>query len=192
MFKRRFPRFVFPLVSAVGLGICSAAFVWSFSERGAESSSLWSFALCVLGLVVYSAMLTREGRSSRSLVFQLEGFATGAPFVTVPIGWVLNVCALASLVYMAKSFGAGVPIVIDGQYVIDSHGRVLRELTRTQYLAAEGLLARCTVVFYLPAYWVAFTYWCLGRGSPKRTGLEADGTNHAQSAHEKQSGCARL
>ncbi len=94
----------------------------------------------------------------------LEGFAQGAPFFTIPVSWVLHICALGALVWVARAFGGGVPTLLNGQYVISNHGRVLRELSRAQYLNAEGLMLRCTIILFLPVYWIAFTFWCLGKG----------------------------
>ncbi len=159
----------FPSLSLIGLSLCATAFAFSYSEKAAASHSLIEIALCILGLALYGAVLRREKRPARSriLTFHLEGFAQDAPFATVPIGWILNVCALGAMVWFAVAFHGGVPNTVDGQYVIDSHGHILRELSRAQYFGAQGLMLRCTLLFYLPAYWVAFTYWCLGKGRPK-------------------------
>ena len=160
-----------PSLSLVGLCLCATAFAFSYSEIGAVTHSYIELVLCLPGLALYRATLRRDGRPlrSRTLMFHLEDFAQGAPFATIPIGWFLNVCALGALVWVVIAFHGGVPNAVDERYVLDSHGHVLKELSRAQYLKDQGFMLRCTLLFYLPAYWVAFTYWCLGRGRPNHS-----------------------
>jgi hypothetical protein len=79
--------------------------------------------------------------------------------------WVL---AVAQFLWMFKRFGAGVPTDIEGEYVLDSHGHILRELTEAEYLDLRCLMLRCFAFMYTTMYFEIAMYWWFRRAATKK------------------------
>ncbi len=86
-------------------------------------------------------------RSDASLVFRGEA--------------VLIVLAIAHAVWFAAHSGFVVPEIVDGRYVIDDHGRIIKELTEDQYFSLRGAALRMTMTIVAVLYFLPTSYWFL-------------------------------
>jgi hypothetical protein len=72
----------------------------------------------------------------------------------------LSLFFLANFIWFGVATAPGVPAIIDGQYVLDSHGRVLKTLTEAEYLCLKAvelrILASAMIYFYssFMMYWL--------------------------------------
>jgi hypothetical protein len=57
----------------------------------------------------------------------------------------------------------GVPAIVDGQYVLDNHGRILKVLTRTEYLTLTAAALRGFASFMISFYFAPVAYWWFRR-----------------------------
>lgn len=71
----------------------------------------------------------------------------------------LGVLAVAHFLWLLKLTGGGATAIIDGQFVLDSHGQILRVLTESEYFAIRGLWLRCFAFGYGAMYVSIALYW---------------------------------
>jgi len=104
-------------------------------------------------------MYVLEYPLSRAPSFCWRGFARGMPSWVAPCSWLLSLIALAHLVWLAVQNGPGVPEIVNGRYVLDSRGRILRVLTQAEYLALTEAELRAFTTVLISFYFVTMMYW---------------------------------
>jgi len=55
--------------------------------------------------------------------------------------------------------GLGVPAIVDGQYVLDSRGRILKALTQAEYFTLKEGELRASASMMIYFYFVPMMYW---------------------------------
>ena len=86
--------------------------------------------------------------------------------------FVLVVIATAHFIWFAAHSGFGVPEVVNGQYVIDDHGRIAKVLTQGEYFALRGAALRMSMTITAVLYFLPSTYWWfLGNGKKMRASV---------------------
>ena len=66
---------------------------------------------------------------------------------------------IANFVWLAVHFGMGAPAIMDGQYVLDSHGQILKVLTHAEYFTLKEVELRTFAALMVFFYFVPMTYW---------------------------------
>lgn len=147
------------LLSAGCMAISICAYVYSFCSTSVEGIIGWGPLVFLFALVMSAPIYAREYPASRAPDFFVYGFARKMP------GWV-SACVVVLLIFAALHFvlcimqyGGGVPTILDGQYVINSHGHILKTLTVEQYQAFKELELRLLASMMLYFSFVPMTYW---------------------------------
>jgi hypothetical protein len=149
-------------LAACGFAMSTFAYVGSFS--GALVDTLFPGLLPLLlgWIVLFVPMYAFEYPASIKPSFFWK-FARGMPSWAAPCGMVLSLIGVAHLIWFGVHSGLGVPAIVDGQYVIDSRGRILKVLTQAEYitLRAAGLRAGATIM--VSFYFAPMVYWWFRR-----------------------------
>jgi hypothetical protein len=146
-------------------GIAASVFIYIESFSGATINNSWIWAiplgvgLCVVGIPIRSV----EHPSSQS--FDWKGFAQGMPRWVVLGNYLLVLVVIAHFVWYYLHGGSGVPTIIDGQYVLNSHGRILKVLTQTEYLTLQEEQLRIAASLIIASYYMPMMYWWFPRAS---------------------------
>jgi hypothetical protein len=69
------------------------------------------------------------------------------------LGWVLVAYAVSNFLWSIALLQGGTPEFLDGRYVLHSHGRVIKELTLTEYGRDQGYVRRL-----FSGHWLVFHY----------------------------------
>jgi hypothetical protein len=116
-------------------------------------------------IAVFLPMYALEYPASRAPSFFLTGFARGMPSWVVPCGALLSLVGIAHLVWFGVHSGLGVPVVADGQHVLDSRGHILKILTEPEYLSLKRAELRMLGSMMTSFYFVPMMYWWFGEMS---------------------------
>jgi len=151
-------------------GLCASViaanilvYIYSFFGAPVDRILPWMVPL-VLGLMVLAipVMVDSPGfRSWRNFTRPLSSL--GAPGWADQLCWILLLFAIGSLVWAAVQGGWGVPAIIDGQYVSDARGHILKVLTQEEYFKLKEAELRVFTAFMVGCYFVPMMYWCYRR-----------------------------
>ena len=114
-------------------------------------------------MALYIPVYALEYPASRALSFSWKGFARGMPSWVAPCSWVLTLVVLAHFVWFIVQSGPGAPAIVDGQYVLDNHGRILKVLTQAEYLTLRGAAVRAFATLMISFYFAPMVYWWFRR-----------------------------
>lgn len=140
-----------------GLSFIAGSLIFVASLFGLTMDSLgWKLILPLhLGIFVLYALLLLVERPSKGL-----GFFRGRPL------WVLRSTQIFFLFFVAVFFTfiasshAASPEIVDGQYVLSDHGRIVRPISKGEYLHLKAselrFFASGWMVFYYP---LALVWW---------------------------------
>jgi len=84
--------------------------------------------------------------------------------------------ALAHFVWCVVHYGWGAPEIVDGQYVLDSRGRILKVLTQAEYLKLRAVGARAIATILIYFYFTPMMYWWFRR-NPQQADLKSGSIN---------------
>jgi len=153
------------VASAFGVAASLLGYVVSFLGTPVDVVlPLW-IPLCLGMIALFVPIYVLEFPASKSATFFWKGFARSMPRWVAPCARLLTLLGLAHLVWYFIHGGLGAPAIIDGQYVLDNRGRVLRVLTRSEYLMLKDDELRAFASMTLSFYFVPMTYWWFHRGS---------------------------
>jgi hypothetical protein len=154
----------FPAVlSACGFVASVFAYIGSFAGTLVDSIFPW-FLLLFLGWVVLFVLT--PALAYRSLKISTV-FSRGSPrcepiWVATGSGILLLIVAAHVLWGLAHN-GSGVAGIVDGQYAIESHGRILKVLTRGEYLTERAAALRSFATIFICFYFPPMMYWWFPR-----------------------------
>jgi len=151
---------------------CIAASVFgymcSFFGAPVDKILLWGALLLIPGwMALLLPMYVLEYPLSRAPSFCWKGFARGMPSWVAPCSWLLSLIAIAHLVWLAVQNGWGVPEIVNGKYVLDSRGRILKVLTHAEYLALTEAFLRAFTAMMISFYFVTMMYWWFRQSRPQ-------------------------
>jgi hypothetical protein len=157
--NRRFLAFL----SACGIFASILAYVLSFSGALVD----WVFPWVVpLGAGVFAlglSMLVVENSSSGRWTYSWKQFTRGMPSWVNRCYYSLQLIAGAHFVWMALQYGWGAPAILDGQYVLDSRGQILKVLTQAEYFTLRGVGLRTCATIMICLYFVPMVFWWFRR-----------------------------
>lgn len=96
--------------------------------------------------------------TSRSLSFAAKLSSLGMPSWAAACLWTVQLFTLGNLVWFAVRSGWGAPAVMDGQYVIDARGHVLRVLTQAEYFTRREAELSMITGFMISLYFLPMMY----------------------------------
>ena len=150
----------FGIMALAGFTLSLAAHVAALAgiDVAAAVPLVWALHVGMFVVFIPFVFSCRKVLGRRSKLAQLR--------VIFP-GWVLAVTA-ALMVYALVNFllfmmgtEGGNPSISGGKYVLLSHGRLIRELTATEYTAFEANVVRGFSGHWLIFYFVPFAYFML-------------------------------
>jgi hypothetical protein len=134
------------------------AYIASFSGTNVDTLFPWYVPLFLGWMALFIPMYVLEYPASRDPAFFWK-FARGMPGWVAPCGIALSLIGVAHIVWFGVHSGLGVPAILDGQYVIEARGRILKILTRTDYLALRAALLRACATVMISFYFAPVMYW---------------------------------
>jgi hypothetical protein len=123
-----------------GCGLAASAVVYVGSYVGTTMDSISRLAI-VLHLGVFMLMLPMFAVEYPGLVnrsFFWKGFKQGRPRWVVPGVNVLGVFFMLHFVLFLVQSHAAAPEIINGQYVLNNHGQIVKVLTQSEYSTLKG------------------------------------------------------
>jgi hypothetical protein len=153
------------LAALSACGIAAGLFVYFESFLGATmgNSWVWLILLAVGSLLVGVPIQRLERRSPRNWMFFRAGFMRGMPSWVVVCNYLLLALFIEHFVAYSVRSGYGVPAIIDGQYVLDSRGKILKVITQAEYLSLQEEGLRVTLSAIIASYFMPMMYWWVPR-----------------------------
>jgi len=149
----------FAFLSACGIAASILAYIFSFFGAPVDKVLPWGILLIPGWMLLFAPIFALEYPASRTASFAWRGFARGMPSWVAPCSWVLSVIAIFNFVWFAMHAGLGVPAIVDGQYVLDSRGRILKALTQAEYFTLKEGELRASASMMIYFYFVPMMYW---------------------------------
>jgi hypothetical protein len=150
-------------LSACGFAVSVIAYIESFSVSLADAIFRWWIVLVPGCMALFAQIYVLEYPASRAPTFSLKGFARGMPSWVAPCSWLLSLIVVAHFAWFALHAGQGVPEIQDGQYVLESHGRMLKVLTQGEYVRLRAAGARMFASGMILFYFTPMMYWWFRR-----------------------------
>ena len=158
------------VLSACVIAAGILAYVYSFFGALVDRILLWGALLLIPGwMALLLPMYVLEYPLSRAPSFCWKGFARGMPSWVAPCSWLLSLIAIAHLVWLAVQNGWGVPEIVNGQYVLESRGRILKVLTQAEYLVLTEAELRAFTTMMIYFYFVTMMYWWFRRSDQQNS-----------------------
>ena len=135
----------------------------SFGGLTMDSLNGRAFVLHVGVFFLIAPMFALEWSSLNDRTFFWREFAAPMP------KWIINVVNLLGvffivhfLLFMIWSHLAS-PEIVNGQYVLNNHGRIVKMLQRSEYLQLKGAELRLFATGWIFFYFVPMMYWWFPR-----------------------------
>lgn len=152
------------ILSALGFGACIFGYVASFSGPLVDRISPGFIPLLIMLIFLALPMWALEYHGGWEWnPFPWKKFARGMPTWVAPCGLGLSLVTVAHIAWFAFHSGMGTPAILDGQYVLDSRGHILKILTQSEYFALSGAFVRGGATLMASFYYVPMTYWWFRR-----------------------------
>lgn len=155
-------RWLLAILSACGFATSIFGYFASFSGALVDTVFPWFVPLLLGWMALFIPIYALEYPASRSPTFFWK-FARGMPSWVAPCGAALSVIGISHLVWFGLHSGLGVPAIVDGQYVLDTRGRILKVLTRAEYLALRAAGLRAFATMMMSFYYAPMMYWWFRR-----------------------------
>lgn len=147
------------ILSACVVAASILAYLCSFFGAPVDMIMPWFIPVFLGWMVLLVHIWAIEYPASRKPSFAWKGFARGMPNWVAPLSWILQLFFIANFVWLAVHFGMGAPAIMDGQYVLDSHGQILKVLTHAEYFTLKEVELRTFAALMVFFYFVPMTYW---------------------------------
>jgi hypothetical protein len=162
-------RKILAFLSACGIVLSLFGYIYSFFGAPVDGLLQWGLLLAPVAGALIVPIRALEHRSSTVPTHSWRGFAHGMPRWFGPVANLLAIVAVAHLTWCFVQNGPGVPAIVNGEYVLDSRGRILKALTQSEYLALKAIELRVLATLVLSVYFVPMTYWCFQRNHQDAT-----------------------
>jgi len=141
------------------LAVYAASFLGLTLDRMGD----WGFALTIGTFAFMIPMILIEYPSVRERTFFWVGFSKGRPNWTRPAITFLGAFFFVHFVlFLVLSHGAA-PQIVEGNFVLNNHGRIIKELTKARYLSLKGDELRIFATGWIYFYFIAVMYWWFPR-----------------------------
>jgi len=146
------------------IGACAVIYIETyFSSLDKDPDFFWILPMGI-GLFLFGIHIRiLESSASTKQGLTWRGLTQNTPSGILAIVYVVWGVALANLIWFAAHSGWGAPSIIDRQYVIEARGRILRTLSRPEYLVLRRSEARMFSTVMICLYFGPLTYWSFWR-----------------------------
>ncbi len=159
-------------LSVCGLAGSVIVYVQSFSGAKEDNSRRWEVLLGIGAFAVGMPIHFLQQAPSQKWRFYWKGLPVWASLCN----YLLVLTVVAHFVWYHSQGGSGVPAIMDGQYVLDSHGRILKVLTQAEYVTLKEALLRIFATLMSTCYFMPMMYWWFRR-NPQQADLGTDSIN---------------
>jgi hypothetical protein len=153
-------RTIYAPLSIAIFGIGVAIYIWSFMAHYVDSIDAYMSILYIGVFLLARPMLRREAPQSYRISFFLKGYAGKAPKGISIVGQLLLITAVIHFGLAVIGSGAGVPSTVDGEYVLEAHGKVIRVLSLFEYRHLQAQNVRAAAAVLAALSFVPMVYWC--------------------------------
>jgi len=88
------------------------------------------------------------------------------------VGVAVSIYAVLNFALFIVSTQGGIPSIQDGKYVLENHGRLVREITQAEYVAFRANELRGFSGHWLVFYFVPFAYFMFAQREPEASSGE--------------------
>lgn len=146
-------------VSLCGFVASTAVYIIGFSESAAEDAWFAVVLLFIVWLIIAGILF---GLEYPILKFP-AAFWKGIPrFMSLQVILLQRLLAIGVGAHMAWCLWKtrqGVPAFINGQYVLESNGRIFQIITRSEYISLHHGLLRTSAFALVYLYFLPLVYW---------------------------------
>jgi len=170
--SRRFPalrRYYFSLnrnarkllwaVSVLGIAASVALCGLSFDLNLVDKLFLWLLPMFGILFVLGILMVFHHQASTGTWRWRWNEQTRGKPAWAAFWFYLLLANFAGHFIWTMYDSGGGVPAIVDGDYVLDSRGHILKELTAEEYFSLRSLDLRLFAMLYLYLYFAHAVYW---------------------------------
>ena len=129
----------------------------------------WAVILHVGVFLLLIPMHGLEWSAIQERTFYWKGFSALMPKWVVPAIKLIGVFCMANFALFLIQSHAASPEIINGEYVLNNHGEIVRVLTRLEYLHLKGAELRLFASGWMFFYFVPTMYWWFPRGGADAT-----------------------
>jgi hypothetical protein len=152
-------RKVFWALSVVGIAASVVVYGLSFSFDLVDQLYPLTLPLFVVMWVLGLLMVLDHKASSGTWRWRWNELTVGKPAWVAFWFYLLTVNVAGHFIWSIHENGNGVPAIVDGDYVLDSHGHILKELTAEEYPRLRSLELRSFAMLYLYLCFSHAVYW---------------------------------
>lgn len=146
------------VLSACVIAANVLAYIFSFFSASVDKILPWMIPLA-LGWMVLLVPIIVDYPASSSLSFAEKLSLLGMPSWAAPCLWIVQLFVIGNLAWFASQSGWGVPAIMDGQYVSDARGHIVRVLTQAEYFSLKEAELRMITAFMIFFYFLHMMYW---------------------------------
>jgi hypothetical protein len=151
------------VVSACGFTASVVAYVESYFGASMEEIVRSAILLHIGVFILLLPMFAVEYSGINDRSFFWKGFAQGRPKWAVSVIKLLGLFfAIHFVLFLVQSHAAS-PEIINGQYVLNSHGKIVKVLAEPEYLRLKGAELRLFATGWMFFYFVPAMYWWFPR-----------------------------
>ena len=152
-------RWLLAILSLAGLAVSVVVYVASFKGLTLDRMGIWVFVLHVGIFLPLIPMYGIESSAIRDRTFFWDGFKRGKPSWALPLIQILGLFFFAHFVlFFLISHGAS-PKIVDGRFVLDSHGQIKKLLTEAEFHSLKGYELRIFATGWMSFYSTTAIYW---------------------------------
>jgi hypothetical protein len=131
----------------------------SFSYDVVDKLFPWLIPLFAVFIVLQIFIVFHHNASTGRWRWYWNELTRGKPAWVAFFYYLLMATFAGHFIWSIHENGPGVPAIIDGQYVLDSNGRIFKELTEQEYLRLRSLDLRTFAMLFIFFYFVHAVYW---------------------------------
>jgi hypothetical protein len=161
-------RYSLGVVALVGFLISLAAHVWALMGTDVASSmpSVWLLHVGIFVVFLPFVLLSRKDFTGNRFWFKM---VKGLPWWVAVLGGGIFVYAIVNFVLFMAHREGGTPVVENGKYLLMEHGKLIREITLSEFAAFRANEVRGFSGYWLFFYFVSAAYFLFRRPSPIRS-----------------------
>jgi hypothetical protein len=141
--------------------VCCSTYAYSFFGPPINKLLPWTTVLfgCAFASMLLIYLIELPNLSNGRLTHQQ--FTRDMPRWMSKCELALGVLLAGHFIWLLKAGGGGVPATVDGQYVLESRGRVLETIAESQFLSLKDIELRLFAIAFASIYFMLAMYWWL-------------------------------
>jgi len=156
-------RRILAVLAACGLVAAVFAYLGSYVGTTMDSRDRWEILLTIGIFILVLPMYAVDWELMKRRFSFWKAFSQGMPRWVIPTITLLGVFAAIHFFLFLIQSQAASPQIKNGKYVLDSHGKIVKELTEREYLRLKGAELRMFATGWMFLYLVPATYWWFPR-----------------------------